>query len=74
MSRITEKEVREYLEQKGGSATVDEMRADGFGDIGKGWDTIRVLRKMLEKGEVEREIRHTPERQTIIRWILKKRR
>jgi hypothetical protein len=49
------------------------MRADGFGDIGKGWDTIRVLRKMLEKGEVEREIRHTPERQTIIRWILKKR-
>jgi len=73
MPRVSEKEVKEYLEQKGGSATVDEMRADGFGDIGRGWDTIRVLRKMLDKGEVEREIRHTPERQTIIRWILKKR-
>jgi hypothetical protein len=73
MPRVSEKEVKEYLEQKGGSATVEEMRADGLGDIGRGWDTIRVLRRMLEKGEVEREIRHTPERQTIILWSLKKR-
>lgn len=68
---MTEKEIIEYLKSKGGSATTDEMRADGLGDVGKGWDTIRVLRKMMEKGLVEREIQHV-ERQTVIRWSLKK--
>lgn len=71
MPRVTEKEIIEYLKSKGGSATTDEMRADGLGDVGKGWDTIRVLRKMMEKGLVEREIQHV-ERQTVIRWSLKK--
>ncbi|MEM2282890.1 MAG: hypothetical protein QXH26_05080 [Candidatus Hadarchaeales archaeon] len=73
MPRASEKEIIEYLRSKGGSATTDEMRADGLGDVGKGWNTMRVLRRMLQKGLVEREIRHTPERQTIIRWSLKKR-
>ncbi len=73
MARVSRKEVIEYLRSKGGSATVDEMRADNFGDVGRGWDTIRLLQKLRQEGILEREIEHTPERQTIIRWLLKRR-
>jgi hypothetical protein len=80
----TEEEILEYIRRKGGEVTNDEMCAEGFGDVGRGHDTISKLRALADEGKLRLEIEHMRDTaptggnpfairvSTVIRWSLPK--
>ena len=55
----TKEEVYEFVKRRG-SVTNDQMYQEGYGDVGRGWDTIGKLRNLMDEGKLRLEIREIP--------------
>ena len=56
MTLPTEEEVYEFVKRRG-SVTNDQMYQEGYGDVGRGHDTVSKLRKLADEGKLKLNIR-----------------
>lgn len=54
----TARDVVDYLQRSGGEATTESLYLAGFGDVGRGWQTVGLLKTMIDSGILARAIDH----------------
>ena len=76
---VPTKEIYQFVKQRG-SVDNDTMYQEGYGDVGRGWDTVGKLRDLADEGKLKLEITHVPAcasvmaltirgiEKTVIRW------
>ena len=55
----TKEEILRFVRERG-SVDNDTMHREGYGDVGRGWDTVGKLRELADEGKLEFEITHVP--------------